>query len=135
MVILAGNSKKLQREPNQDFTLEKYDKIYSEFSERVEQISHTEKIISYSLEKYPEWSTERHKVGKYRKVKTKVNKLNKILNPIVCFFKETFLKYKDSENTKSERIKKVHTMQTLLYTLQTLQGRCCVSVIVKQLRK
>lgn len=95
----------------------------------------TEKIISYSLEKYPEWSTERHKVGRYRKIKTKVNKLNKILNPIVCFFKETFLKYKDSENTKSERMKKMYTMQTLIYTSQTLQERCCASVIVKQLRK
>ena len=60
-------------------------------------------------------------MGKYRKVKTKVNKLNKILNPVVYFFKETFLKYKDSENTKSERITKVRTMQTLIYTLQTLQ--------------
>lgn len=66
----------------------------------------TEEIISYSLEKYPEWSTGRHEVGKYRKIKTKVNKLNKNLSPIVCFFKETLLKYKDSENTKSERMKK-----------------------------
>ena len=36
-----GMAKKLQMEPNQDFTLEKYDKIYSELSECVEQqISH-----------------------------------------------------------------------------------------------
>ena len=34
-------AKKVQMEPNQDFTLEKYDKIYSELSECVEQqISH-----------------------------------------------------------------------------------------------
>lgn len=73
-------------------------------------------------------------MGKYRKIKTKVNKLTKNLSPIVCFFKETLLKYKDSENTKNES-EKMHTMQTLIYTTQTLQERCCARVIVKQRRE
>ena len=66
-------------------------KIYSEVSGCAEQqISHNwrENQLN-SWGKYPQWSTERHKVGKHscREIKTKVNKLDKNPNPIVCCFK------------------------------------------------
>ena len=105
MGILAGNGKKTANGTKSRFyTWKIWQNLFR--AQWMCWLVTTEEIISYSLEKYPEWSTGRHKVGKYRKIKTKVNKLNKNLNPIVCFFKETLLKYKDSENTKSERMKK-----------------------------